>query len=493
VLSLLAGALVMLALPPVGWWPSAFGGVALFDRLLDGRSAGSRFRRGSLVGVGLFLPSLLWMAAFTPPGYVVAVVAFSATLGVAALACPPTAPGRWVALPGALVSFEAVKGRFPFGGVPLSTFAMGQVGEPLVGTVRVGGVLLLGGLTAALGVALSAALARRRLPVAVALGVVVAAAGLAVVAPRGTDTADPPLRVAIVQGGGQQGTRAKNTDERAVFERHLAASGLITQPVDLVLWPEDVVQVYNDITTAPEGAELAALARRLHTTLSVGVVETLPGGRFRNSQIAYDPDGNLVDRYVKVRRVPFGEYTPFRAELEHIAGKTLIPAEAVKGADPATLDTPVGTVGTVISWEVFFPDRAREAIRRGGEILTNPTNGSSYRGPQVQSQQLASSRLRAIETGRWVLQAAPTGYSAVITPGGRVVTRTAITEQAVLTGTIMRRHGLTWPDRFGDGPALALALLAVGGGQLLARRSRAHPAVPEASGGASGRGNVMAG
>jgi apolipoprotein N-acyltransferase len=59
----------------------------------------------------------------------------------------------------------------------------------------------------------------------------------------------------------------------------------------------------------------------------------------------------------------------------------------------------VGPVGVVISWEVFFPDRARDAIGHGGEILLNPTNGSSFTGTQVQAQQVASSQLRAIETG----------------------------------------------------------------------------------------------
>ena len=98
-------------------------------------------------------------------------------------------------------------------------------------------------------------------------------------------------------------------------------------------------------------------------------------------------------------------------------------------------------LGVVISWEVFFPDRARDAIGHGGEVLLNPTNGSSFTGTQVQGQQVASSRLRAIETGRWVLQAAPTGFSAIVSPGGDVLHRTGISEQGVLQGVIERRTG----------------------------------------------------
>jgi apolipoprotein N-acyltransferase len=85
------------------------------------------------------------------------------------------------------------------------------------------------------------------------------------------------------------------------------------------------------------------------------------------------------------------------------------------------VDTPVGPLGIVISWEVFFADRARDAIGNGGEVLLNPTNGSSYWLTQVQTQQVASSRLRAIETGRWELQAAPTGFSALVDPAGNLL------------------------------------------------------------------------
>ena len=66
----------------------------------------------------------------------------------------------------------------------------------------------------------------------------------------------------------------------------------------------------------------------------------------------------------------------------------------------------------MISWEVFFGGRAREGVKHGGEVLLNPTNGASYTGTIVQTQQVASSRLRAIETGRWLVQAAPTGLLA---------------------------------------------------------------------------------
>ena len=112
---------------------------------------------------------------------------------------------------------------------------------------------------------------------------------------------------------------------------------------------------------------------------------------------------------------------------------------------------------------------------RGGDglIVLNPTNGSSYWLTVVQSQQIASSRLRAIETDRWVVQAAPTGFSAVIDPGGNVIERTGISESRVIQATVELRRGDTLAVRLGAWPvALASALtlsLALGLGRVLNR------------------------
>ena len=74
---------------------------------------------------------------------------------------------------------------------------------------------------------------------------------------------------------------------------------------------------------------------------------------------------------------------------------------------------------------------------------------------------MASSRLRAVETDRWVLQAAPTGYSAIVTPDGEVVDRSAISERKVIQGTVERRSGLTLATRVGSWPVLVLAAAAM--------------------------------
>jgi apolipoprotein N-acyltransferase len=90
----------------------------------------------------------------------------------------------------------------------------------------------------------------------------------------------------------------------------------------------------------------------------------------------------------------------------------------------------------------------------------------------VPTQQIAAARLRARETGRFVAQAAPTGISAIMTPTGAIITRSAIQQRVALQATIMLRRGLTPYARFNDAPALALFALIGVGSWLAGRRRR---------------------
>lgn len=454
-MALAGGVLLAASLPPVGAWPLGLVGAALLYVALDGPR---RWAVGLAAGVGLYLPGLWWMRDFSWPGYVVATLLEAAMFmaGVWLVA------GRWraPAFPAALVLVEAVRGSWPFGGLPISGIDLGQVGGPLEGAARIGGRLLLVALVGAGGVALAELARRRWAPAAVAAGVVVLVAGLGAVAPDGT--VDRRLTVAVVQGGGPRGTRAINSDADLVFQRHLEATRAgVRPPVDLVLWPEDVVDVEGEIAQQDEGRTLAALADSLDTTLVAGVVQGEADDRFRNSAVPWGPDGTMYDRYDKVHRVPFGEYVPARGFFERLADLSAVPRDALVGKGPAVLDTPAGRLGVVISYEVFFADRARSAVRAGGRVVLVPTNASSYRDEQVPAQEVAVARLRALETGRWVVQAAPTGYSAVIDHRGRVIEQGGLGGAEVLTAGVDLRTGRTLYVSLGSAPWVVLALVAL--------------------------------
>lgn len=470
---LAAGALICFSMPPWGFWPLAIVGVGVLDRLLAGQSVLRRLRRGWLVAATWLLVATIWMWDFSPAGYVAANLVYSLFYAGACALTPPEA-GRRPALVGWLVLTGYLRWRWPFGGVPLATLAHSQADAPLAATARLAGSLTIVAMVAVAGVTLSLLLARRWRGALAGVSVVALALSLAADAPRGHDMGT--LKVALVQGGGPQRTRAAGTDFAVVMQRHLDATATIGEQVDLIVWPENVVNVDGRFVDNAQLGRLADVARRHRAWFVPGIVEDGEPGEFLNFAVAFSPDGFLVDRYDKARRVPFGEYVPLRPLFERLAGDVLPSKDAVAGTGPAVLDTDLGPLGVAISWEIFFEDRARDAIGNGGVVLLNPTNGASYWLTIVQSQQVASSRLRAIETGRWVLQAAPTGFSAVVNPDGEVLVRTGVSEQAVLIADVAARGGETWAQRTGPGPLLAIAAAAVIGGAVAAR-TRTEPAL----------------
>ena len=483
VLAALGGLLVAASLPPWGVWPLAFVGVAVFETALgDEAGAARRALTGWVFALCWFLPGMAWMWFLTSPGYLLATVLFAGFHAVAATVAPR---GSWrvVGRPAAHTIAEAIRFCFPFGGVPLASLAIGQAASPFVGIVRIGGVVLLTWFVFQIGFALAGPspvvpqMARRRGVTANGQwhGVLALVGALAVWAisplaavPSSAENRDQTLlRVAAVQGGGPQGTHAIHTPAGPVLDRHLAATATIEPgTVDLVVWPENVIDV-DHFEGSPELAKVAAEAARLNVPFVVGVTEdTADGTSFLNAQIVVNPDGTLGDRYDKVRRVPFGEYMPMRGMLSALGAPTdLVPRDAVAGTGPAVLALPDGTrMAVAISWEVFFGGRVNEGVEHGASFIINPTNGSSYTWTILQSQQVASSRLRAVEQGRWVVQAAPTGFSAFISPSGDVQQRTGVSEQKVITATIdVSPRGRTWYSHTGTLPWVGVMVLLLVG------------------------------
>jgi apolipoprotein N-acyltransferase len=446
----------------------AFVGFAILDRLLADTTAKQRFRRMWMTGVWWLGPAMLWMIDLTPPGYVIAVLLYSAYYGVAAALTPSDERRRWV-FPGAFAVAEVARWYWPFGGVPLANVALSQVDAPIGQTARLFGPLFVIVLVIVIGQGLAAVVVERetRAP-RIAAGLVVLALAAAWLHPR-AEVVDQ-LDVAVVQGGGPTRTRASSDQQPVVLARHIEATRQITGPVDLILWPENVVNPgrFLEIEDAAERVSQVAVEQR--ATLLPGWFYPVNNGTATvNYHTAVSPQGVEVDRYDKVRIVPFGEYVPLRNLIEVFSSE--IPSrDVIPGTGPAVLDTPVGTIGVAISWEAYFERRSRDAVDAGAQLLVNPTNGSSYWLTQVHTQQVASNQLRAIENDRWLLMAGPTGLSGVIDANGDLLQRTDIGERAVIEATVEMRDGRTLASLVGFWPVLLYGLGAIAISQLTARR-----------------------
>ena len=474
---LVAGLLIAASVPPWGFWPCSFIGIAILDISIANKNARKRFVLGFLVGLAWLLPSTFWMIDLTPPGWIAASLIHSSFLAVGIALVPPR-KGRQLALVGIMTLVELARWRFPFGGVPLASIPIGQASGPIAPLSKVAGPLLIVAVVTSAGCLMSTIIKTPKKAVKVltkALIITVGLGTLTAFAPNGHEVEN--INIAVVQGGGPQRTRATPTGAAIVFANQVSATNNVETPVDLVVWPENVVNPDPDLPEAEKNpsrlysddarSTLKNLSKSLDTVISAGWFHKDPEDTTSNLNYVevLEPEGQISGRFEKVRTVPFGEFVPLRGLVERFA-KDSLPARDVRpGTEPAVINSSLGKLGVVISWEVFFEERAREAARHEAGIIINPTNGASYWLTQVQSQQVASSQLRAIETGRWLLQSAPTGFSAIIDPSGKVIQRTGISEQAVLQAGVGIRTGNTWYTEIGIWPMLVISFMLFGLGR----------------------------
>lgn len=476
-LPVLGGALVGLSLPPLAPWPLGVIGMAIVICSLSGRSWAGRLGAGLLAGLGQFAIGLAWAIQFNVAGYVVLVIAESAIIGLGLSLTPGRGAMRIPAAAAALTLAEWVRETWPFGGLPLGSATLGQMGGPLQFSARLGGPLLVlftlalaGGGLGELVVAAATRSREDRPSLLSSLSFMMAAAALAgagsVASPTISAAAsERPLRVAIVQGGGKRGLNQLQVPPSTVFDAAVSETKQIRGHPDLILWPEDVVAMGSTpFKGSAVEAVLAGIAREHHATLMAGVTQDVGRARFLNEVVAIGPDGKIVATFEKVHRVPFGEYVPYRGFFSHLANLNDVSRDAIPGRGSGMVATPAGRFAVLVSYEVFFADRGRSGVRAGGQVILVPTNTSSYSNGQAPAQEIAASRLQALEEGRYVLQAAPTGYSAVISPSGVVLDRSALSTPGVIEATVPAIGSDTPYETLGDLPVLigALALLALG-------------------------------
>jgi apolipoprotein N-acyltransferase len=227
----------------------------------------------------------------------------------------------------------------------------------------------------------------------------------------------------------------------------------------------------------------------------VGAVLAQPPDHVSNAAILWGPTGTAAagpgDMYVKRHPAPFAEYIPFRSFFRNFSDKVdLVRRDFAAGDRVGVL--PVGQVrmGDVICFEVAYDPLVRDTVQHGANLLVVQTNNATFGYTDESVQQLAMSRLRAVESGRTVVHISTVGVSALITPDGQVVTRSGHFTQQILQARLPLRTEQTVATRLGEWPefGLSAAGLLLVGGALVRRRSPAVAAEPIPSTAAPERG-----
>src|SRR5690606_19317466 len=173
---------------------------------------------------------------------------------------------------------------------------------------------------------------------------------------------------------------------------------------------------------------------------------------------------------------PFGEYLPRRSFFRLFSEYADRAGYFVPGYGDGAVTAADAVIGVATCYEVAFDRAFRESIDAGAQLLAVPTNNATFGDTEMTYQQLAMSRVRAVEHGRTVVVAATSGVSAIVDPDGRVQQSTPLFEPAALVAQVPLRADVTLASRLGAAPELVLCAGAVAAAVAALVRSRRTPA-----------------
>jgi apolipoprotein N-acyltransferase len=309
-----------------------------------------------------------------------------------------------------------------------------------------------------------------------------AAGPLAALVPATPNGDDRTVTIAAVQGNVPRLGLDFNAQRRAVLDNHVrvteqlaadAAAGRVPRP-DLVIWPENSSDI-DPLRNPDAAAQIDRAARAVGVPVLVGSVLRNPDGlTTSNSALVWEGGVGLVERNDKRRVQPFGEYMPWREFFRLFSPYVDRAGYFVPGDGAGAVDMAGVRVGIAICWEIAFDDLVADSVAAGAEVLAVPSNNATFGLTEMTYQQLAMSRIRAVEHDRPVIIATTSGVSATITRDGSVTASTRQFTPDVLVDRTELRDTTTLATRWRSTPEwalTALGVLAIGAGIVIRRRA----------------------
>lgn len=504
ILALLAGAALPLAFAPFSLFPIAILSPAGLFLLWQNISPKRAFWRGLLYGVGLFGMGVSWVhisfhqfgglpfigAILLTAAFVLIMALYPALLGglLTHFFQNNTFSKSLLVLPAAWTLMEWLRGWL-LSGFPWLSLGYSQIDSPLNGfapLLGVYGVSWLTVLTAALLVyafnllispnALLMEKHENNIPIEkprflknaffatwriLLIIIVIWVSAWLLSGVSWTFAVNKPLKIALIQGNVPQEFKWLSGFQIPSMQRYLQLSQA-HRDADIIIWPETAIPLfYNDVPKYMPGFldNLAAEHIKYDTDFLIGAPVMEKDDRYFNSVVSI---GKQPGFYYKHHLVPFGEYIPFQSMVGNLLKLLDIPLSTFSSG--AVQQTHLKSRGEMIGVSICYEDAFGELIRNSlpeASLLVNVSNDAWFGDSIAPHQHLEIARMRALESGRYLLRATNTGISAMIDAKGQIVAQAPQFEIITLRVTAQPYQGMTPYIRFGNGLIVSLLLVSI--------------------------------
>jgi len=266
------------------------------------------------------------------------------------------------------------------------------------------------------------------------------------------------ISVALVQGAIPQEMKWRPEQRQKTLDLYLSLSEEY-QDSQLIIWPETAIPVLHH-QAQNFLQQLATKARNQNSDYVVGIpFKDLDTNKFYNGIAVI---GSSNDTYYKRHLVPFGEYLPFDAWLRPVLDLMKIPmSDFTPGPNKKPVIHAAGEIiGVSICYEDVFGEEVIEALPEA-TILVNISNDAWFGDSIAPHQHLQMARMRALETGRYMLRSTNTGVSAIINEKGVITASSPQFIPHVTSDKVKTFEGLTPYARFGNLPIIVAAFLVL--------------------------------
>jgi apolipoprotein N-acyltransferase len=484
------GLLSSLAMPREDVWPLIFVSVAMILISVKGLRFWPATGVGFLAGLAFYMSQVEWLSLYLGPVPWIALsvmeaLIFAAGSGAIAIVWSLAQKLRQSLYRNFLIALmiatmwtarEWVAINLPYGGFPWSRVAQALSESFLSQLVFFVGISGLSFVAVFITVVTMMALesgfkAIKTNLIGLAAGLAAIATAWLFVVPTSAETGE--LTVAAVQGNANAGLFA-NAERGTFLNNHIEATALLgshplKDEIDFIVWPENASDL-NPQENMLALIQIQEVVSTYQVPIVLGAITESEGAVF-NSSLYFDVTGSQIDQYDKKRPVPFAEYVPDRQFWNQLAPDLigLVSRDYAFGTRDGIFELDGSRLGVLICFEVAIDDIGRELVAGGAQIILSQTNNADFGRSDETFQQAALARLRAIETGRTVVNISTVGVSRIFLPNGEIISELPIFEPGVMVEKVPLRTSITpamaispYFDPTVNLAALGLLLVAIG-------------------------------